>query len=263
METKTVRGIVPNRNVAAGLAFLILGAVGTIVSLSARADGFWEKKDWKQWSKDDVHRMLHDSPWAKKFTAGQSIVSRGLPSDTGAASRGEAGESREEIDYYFTLRSAVPVREALVREDEIKQRYEKMSEAEKKQFDASAEAALNKEYASEIWVHVDYSSNLQNFERALAEYWQSIAEHSIPIDVFIITQRGDHVAPVRFISPKSGALQFELVFPRMFNNEPTIRDDDKTFTIQFPHPQIYDLRGSRGYVVFDPAKMMFKGKLTY
>jgi hypothetical protein len=251
------------RNLAGPLAFLALAVVGTIVSLAARADGFWEKKEWKQWSKEDVHRMLHDSPWARKFSVGKSIVANGLPSNTGAASRGAAGETREEIDYYFTLRSALPIREALVRDEEIRKKYDKMTDAEKKDFDARQQANLNREYTAEIWVHVDYSANLQNFERALAVYWQSLAEHSVPLDFFIITERGDHVGPVRFISPKSGATEFDILFPRMFNNEPTIKDSDKTFTIQFPHPPIYDLPRARGYVAFNAEKMMFNGRLTY
>jgi hypothetical protein len=251
------------RHLAGALILLAFGAVGTIVSLTARAEGFWEKKDWKQWSKEDVRRMLEDSPWSRKFSVGKSIVSKALPSESGAAGRGAAGESREEIDYYFQLRSALPVREALVRDEEIKRKYDKMTEEEKKAFDTDAESTLSKQYEADILVHVVYKSNIGTFERALAVYWQSIPENSLPLDVFIITPRGDHVGPVRFISPKSGTLEFDLVFPRMFNGEPTIREGDKTFTIEFPHPHIYDLPHVRGYIKFDTDKMMFNGRLTY
>jgi hypothetical protein len=247
----------------AALLFLAVGAVGTIVSLTARGEGFWQKKDWKQWSKDDVRRMLEDSPWSRKFSVGQSIVSKALPSESGAARRGAAGDNKEEIDYYFQLRSALPVREALVREEEIRKKYDRMTVEEKKSFDANAEVTLGKQYEADILVHAIYKSNIPTFERALAVYWQSIPENTIPLDVFIITPRGDHVGPVRFISPKSGTLEFDLVFPRMFNGEPTIREGDKEFTLEFPHPRIYDLPRVRGYVKFDTEKMMFNGRLTY
>jgi hypothetical protein len=251
------------RNVVSALMLVALGAVGTIVSLTARGEGFWEKKDWKQWSKDDVRRMLEDSPWSRKFSVGKSIVSRGLPSETGAARRGAAGDSEERIDYYFQIRSALPVREALVRDEEYRKKYDKMTEEEKKAFDADAAITLGKQYEAAILVHAIYKSNIPTFERALAVYWQSIPENTLPLDVFIITPRGDHVGPVRFISPKSGTLEFDLLFPRIFNGEPTIREGDKEFTIEFPHPQIYDLPRVRGYVKFDTEKMMFNGHLTY
>ncbi len=252
-----------HRHLAGALAVLLLGVAGTIVSLAARAEGFWEKKDWKQWSKDDVRKMLEDSPWAKKYSVGKSIVSRGLPSETGAAQRGAAGEGREEIIYYVELRSALPVREAFVRQDQIRKKYDKMTEEERKKFDADAEAALAHDYENEIVVHVMYSSNIQRFERALAVDWQSVPEESIPSNTFIITPRSDHVGPVRFISPKSGTLEFDLVFPRMFNGEPTVREGDKSFQVEFPNPRIGDLPPTRGLVEFHTEKMMFKGRLTY
>ena len=116
------------RHLAGALAFLILAAVATIVSLTARGEGFWEKKGWKEWSKDDVRKMLQDSPWAKKYSTGKSIVSRGLPSETGAAQRGAAGDDREEIVYYVELMSALPVREALVRQEQLNKKYDKMTD---------------------------------------------------------------------------------------------------------------------------------------
>jgi len=237
--------------------------VATMVAVTARGNGFWVKKDWRNWSPDDVRKMLEDSPWSKKYSVGKSILSNGLPSTTGAAQRGAAGEDREEIFYYVELKSALPVREAFVRQDQLRKKYDKMTEEEKKSFDADAEATLEHEYENEIVVHVVYGSNIQRFERALAVDWQSVGEQSVPLNTFIITPRGDHVGPVRFISPKGGKLEFELVFPRMFNGEPTVRDGDKSFQVEFPNPRIGDLPPTRGLVEFHTDKMMFNGRVTY
>lgn len=251
------------RDLAGALALLALGAVGTIVSLSARAESFWVKKEWRQWTKEDVLKMLEDSPWWQRFSMRKSQESAALPSRSGAAARGAAGVANEEVDYYFQLRSALPVRQALARQDEFDKKYDKMTEEEKKKFDAGEGALLNRQFDNTIVVHVIYKSNIQTFERAMASFWQSIPENTVPLDVFIITRRGDHVGPIRFISPKSGAYEFDFIFPRMSNGEPTIRDGDKTFLINFPNPRMGDLPWQRGVVEFHTDKMMFKGRLTY
>jgi len=60
----------------------------------------------------------------------------------------------------------------------------------------------------------------------------------LPVDVFLINEKGDHIPPAKFISPKNADYSFELYFPRMQNNEPVIRDTDKTFSVQFPNPAV-------------------------
>ena len=155
----------------------------------------------------------------------------------GAGQEGAGGDSQLELHYYIELRSALPVREAIVRLQQI-QGYNKLTDDQKKQFDAKAKAYFETSYDDVIDVHVSYGSAQQYLERQLAQYWKSIPADGLPVDVFLINEKGDHITPVRFISPQSGDYSFELYFPRMQNNEPVIRATDKSFSIQFPHPAI-------------------------
>jgi hypothetical protein len=216
-------------------AFMVLGLAG----LAVWAGDGWVDKDWKNWSPDEVNVVLHDSPWSKRWAKGQVNTSASLPGVSGAGQEGAAGEGAPRIDYYLQIRSAEPVRDAIVRQFQFEQSYDTtMSAKEKKSFDETAAQIINRQYADTILVHVIYSSNVQTFERQLAEYWQSITQDSIKDKVYLITERGDRIPPSRFVSSRTGAYEFELNFPRTVNGEPLIHPTDKEFSIQFTNPAV-------------------------
>ena len=227
--------------------------------LTARADDFWVKKDWTKWSKDECNKMLQDSPWAKQWTKGTMSV---------------------ELHYYVQLRSSLPIRQAVVRLQQI-QVYGKMSDEQKKDFDAKAAALFSNSYDDVILVHVEYGSSFQPYERDMANYWQSIRENSAPVDFYLINERGDRVSPVRFDTPRNGADAFDLVFPRLKNNEPVVHEGDKSLNIQFVNPAVGPPPATLGnsansatssseqfgrervLIQFKLDKMMINGKLNY
>jgi len=212
-------------------------AVLVVAVLTARAEDFWVKKDWTKWSKDECNKILTDSPWSRRWSKGSVTVSAALPGNSGQSSEGAGGENAPEVFYVVQLRSSLPVREAVVRQQQI-QVYGKLTDAQKKEFDAKAEALFNAAYDDVILVHVDYGSNVQTFEREMAVYWKNIREDSVPVDFYLINERGDRVAPARFVSPKNGTYAFDLIFPRLKNNEPVVHEGDKQLQIQFINPAV-------------------------
>jgi hypothetical protein len=215
----------------------ILAMVSVSVVATWASDA-WSDKDWKQWSKDEVKVVLHDSPWSRKWAKGQVNASSAVPGVSGAGKEGAAGENAPEVDYYLQIRSAMPVREAVIRDAQLERGYDSMTDAQKKAFDAQSAQFLNRVYSDSIVVHVLYSSNVQAFERQLAEHWQSIRPDAIPDEIFLITERGDRIAPTHFASPKGGAYEFDMAFPRTVNGEPIIHEGDKIFQIQFRNPAL-------------------------
>jgi hypothetical protein len=209
------------------------------VSLSARADDFWVKKDWTKWSKDECNKILQDSPWTKQWTKSIVNLRSSMPGSSNPLSEGESAgaEKAPEVHYYVQLRSSVPVREAAVRLQQI-QGYANMTNDQKKEFDTRAADYIGRSYDDVILVHVDYGSNVQTFERDMANYWKTIREDSVPVDFYLINDRGDRVSPARFVSPKNGSYAFDLTFPRLKNNEPVVHDGDKSLSIQFVNPAV-------------------------
>jgi hypothetical protein len=248
---------------------------------------FWEKKDWKTWSKGDCEKMLNDSPWSRSF---ENVVVREGATGMRSGSQGYGGESRASLKYSVQLRSALPVRQAVIRLAMIQNKYDKMSADEKKNFDQNAEQYLNQDFSNRVVVHVEYSTNLQEMDRYLAEYWQRSKERDAPLTGDLVTPKGERIRPARFISDVGAAREFELIFPREASGEPYISDADKGFSVELPDipedildnfrnlregvtvqtRQSRDTEGrgnqqteKRALIQFDVRKMKYQGKLEY
>ena len=105
-----------------GRRFLAISGVWLLAFAVVGAADFWEEKAFTEWSDKDLEKMMSNSPWAKRLT----VVFRGPPREGGGASiaggnaggfggggrGGSDGQSRLVIQW----RSALPVRQALVRE---------------------------------------------------------------------------------------------------------------------------------------------------
>jgi hypothetical protein len=260
------------RRYSAGVILVLALAVMVV-----RADDFWVKKEWKQWSKDDCAKMLKDSPWSRKWAQTSSNASVGLPSSrnntgtgidplgqasTGSAN-GSAGDAREEVFYIVEIASSLPVRQAMVRMQQIQQNYDKLDADKKKKFDDATAAFLARTYDDVIAFHITYDASNQNLLRALATYWQSVPEESIPTDLYMINEHGDRIEPVHFSSPRNGGNTMDILFPRMKNNEPLIKPTDKNLSLQLPHPAVVDLPAQRALIGFRLDKMTINGKVSF
>jgi hypothetical protein len=181
-----------------------------------------------------------------------------------------------ELHYNIQDRSAIPLREAYIRQFQFLESYGKMDAEHKKAFDKQAEDFLSRTFDDVILIHVNYGGA---DSRDLAQYWQSISDDKVRATVFLINDRGDHIPPVRFVSAKGGDLSFELYFPRMKTGEPIIQETDKAFSIEFQSPalgprntgapnieqntQIPQMRAQRVLAEFKMDKMIWKGKPSF
>lgn len=256
----------------------VAGIVVGVLVLAACAVGqeFWERKDFTQWSKDDCRRLLQDSPWAIRHDIVTTIVS---PAGYAASD----GNANEQINYTFQLRSALPVRQALVRSAQIANKYDKMTPEQKKAFDAQGNEFLALDTTDLVFVHVMYSSNVAATARTLAQFWQSQTLETLKDAVHLITPKGERIAPIRYQVAKGADLEFALVFPRAVNGEPLLGQGQKSLGLELvlskTASQTTNLaapvrRGSSGdvaqsftgeriFVEFKVAKMMYKGQLLY
>jgi len=260
--------------------YLLAGAIiVALAAISAVGEPFWDKRDWKEWNREDCSRMLQNSPWAKKWA--QSVVnlsSGSLPGRSGPATAGSADEIRPEVDYFIQIRSALPIREADVRRIQLDKKYDHMDAEQKKVLDAEGEKILEPTYDDVILIHVDYGSNIVPYERALASYFQSIPDGSVPVGVYLINERGDHVGVAKWVSTRSGDYEFEMYFPRNLKGEPVIHDSDKKFSIEFPAPAVGSQMGTSSnardtgtarlskqlvLVEFTLSAMKWKGHVTF
>ncbi len=121
-----------SRQVMAFLFMLVFCASATF------GQEFWEKKDYSQWTQDEIRKLISNSPWAKDVTINAAAVTgpaRGAPvtdvEDTGGAGagRGRGGRGRGGAgaggggEVLLTLniswRSALPLKKALLKSRQL------------------------------------------------------------------------------------------------------------------------------------------------
>ena len=224
------------------------------VSLTAFGADFWEKKEYKKWSLKECQKMLTDSPWAKDLTLQQLRFSSDKASDDGR---------QFYIKYQVQFATALPIRQAQVRQSMIAQNYDDFDDELKKQADQNAEAFLAKQFPDAIVVFVMYETNSQNRSRDLDRHWEAQTAELLKNDVFLRNSRGDRVDIAGF-QALQGESAFQFIFPRQTaDGEDLVKPDDKNLMLEFTPPSIGGLGGGRGYLEFKPEKMVLDGNLTY
>jgi hypothetical protein len=123
--------------------------------------------------------------------------------------RGTQGTGWEEelaVFYNVQFRSALPIREAAVRQLLIQNRYDQMEAPQKEAMEKQVKGFLDRDYGDVIVVHVVYGSNIQEYNRDLAAFWQThYSEGTVPSEAFLNGSRGQKLVPRCLISPKGGA----------------------------------------------------------
>lgn len=248
------------------LVSCILGIL-FLASLTAGADDFWVKKEWKTWSKPECKKMLEDSPWAKRVLVDNSSDSSQLPYSTGHASDtpgfGIANPGAGEISYFISLLSAPPIRMAFIRQQQIEQKFEKMSDAEKNAFNARMGLQFKGDKGDVIFIRVVFVATKPALGDAVTAYWQSFGTDSVPFGLYLVTEKGAKIQPMTFTLLKDSETGFDVTFPRYLGADPVIAPGAQTMKVQLPHPPVSEYPQKTITAEFRLDKMMWNGKLAY
>jgi hypothetical protein len=233
------------------MPFLFLAGV----SVSLGAD-FWEKKDYREWSQKECAKLLEDSPWSKQFT----LTSVGVMDDS---DRDASDAGQPYIKYQVQLRSALPVRRAIVRQMQLAQKYDSLPPEQKQQFDKSAEAFLAASMDEAVIVYVSFTTNSQPNDLELARYWQSQTTEVLKNYVYLTPGKGDKVYLGRYATSQGGQREFQFIFPRQVDGKPILNSNDKSLKLEFTLPIVGKMGDGRAFLEFKAEKMIFEGNIAY
>jgi hypothetical protein len=172
-------------------------------------------------------------------------------------------ESAPRIEYRVQLRSALPIRQAMVRLEQIGLKYDQLSAEDQRAFDERAKQFLSAEFADRIVIYVLYSANTPTHRIDLHNFWHSSNSKIIQNDMQLFGGRGLSAYPIRFSHSSSEGDAFQVVFPREQAEKPLIEPQDKELKLRFLHPKLLDLPSDRAFVAFKVQDMVFNGKLTF
>ena len=257
---------------------LLAPALLLVTSALGQGSEFWQRKDYRQWSQTECQRLLENSPWAKTHALTQVVIeslqSPRSPITTSdptapdpsvgpvtSSTADRAREQRPEIKYSVQFRSALPVRQAMVRLMQIAQKYDQMQPEQKKTIDQNAEQFLAKSFPDTAVVFVSFTSNVREYQLELARHWQAQTTETLKNVVFLIGSNGERIPLISYVWAGNGR-DFQLVFPRTYKDHPAAVLGDKAIQLEFIHPRIRQQKESRVLLEFKLEKMMMQGELV-
>ncbi len=188
------------------------------------------KKPFRQWTEAEVTKILNDSPWAKtqairvlrrkqmRSVAGQ--VSE-VPTASSPDGHVALGGAEDAVDYRFTLRlrSARPVREAIVRLVQLESKYDQLPPEQRKSIDEQTKQLLEcNECRDNYIVSVGFGSlNSQNVD-LVYDWFKGQTVASLKGYIYLANELGERRDLFNFIAPKVPGDEVFFFFARLDEN---------------------------------------------
>ena len=240
-----------------------------VLASAAAAQQFWEKKPSENWSRDECKRLLENSPWVQKYSISAPVFAArggrtGTFSDrTGSDVTAIGGAGTQEITYLAQLRTALPMRQAVVQQALLAAAKQGATVEQMQAMRGRAQQFVNSPTAGIVIVHVIYGSNDVNDDRALAHYWQQQTLETVTNIFSLIGASGRRVTPVRYEALPGSGREFAVTFPRTIDGEPLVGTQDKVLAFEFTHPALGTAKESKVLLQYALKDMVRGGELVY
>jgi len=223
----------------------------------------WEKP-LNKWSKEDAMKILTDSPWAKTYqsTEGSSSASAQQAgreqSDVrmGGAERGSSSRSAGPMPVVIRLHSALPIRQAIVRLQQIEMGYDKMNETDRAKFDANRKGFLDCAICKNYYV-VTITKFKDSSGQSVAEgVFQRMALKDMKGNITLVNDAGVSRDIFEFTPPKGDGDSAVFFFQRVDDKgEVLLTPQSKDLKFVFKNDF---LSSSNPYSIFVPRNFEFK-----
>ena len=225
---------------------------------------------YKKWSKRDVDRVLNESPWVSVQEVrirreGQAQRIAGAPpsltrDETNSVA---SGGSDIPVDFIFTLRlrSASPIREALVRQKQLDAKYDSMDEKQQAAFDAGVKGLLDCPACTGNYV-LTLSSKSKNSPGADAVFstFKGARIEDIKRYIYLANERGERRELVHFVAPRAPGDEAIFFFPRLDEKgNPLFRADSKEVIVNLTDNNVNISTNFR----FDIPKLVSNGQVIF
>lgn len=222
--------------------------------LAAPKGEFWEDKEFTKWSQKEVNKLLTDSPWAKELR----LSNVGIMDNSKSSTDGQ----QPYISYRVQFRSALPIRQAIVRQQQLMAKYDSLPQDQKEKMDKSADSFLNGFPEEAVVVTVSYDTNDNVRIQELARHWQSRTTDLLKTLVYLSSSKGDKVPVARYQPGEGADHSFTFIFPREYNGKPVVTPQDKNLKLEFAYPAM-GMGSGQAYMEFKVEKMIFNGNIAY
>jgi hypothetical protein len=228
-------------------------------------------KPFQHWSKSEAEKILNNSPWAKqqevriKFDKETQTAAGSYSGVSGAAAAQSKTEVTSQVpaDFVFTLRlrSALPVRQAVVRLKQLETNIEKMDPKDQLAFEAQIKGLLDCPACANNYV-ITLSSKSKSNPGADAVYTSFKGGRLADLQryIYIANERGDRRQLIHFVVPKAPGDEAIFFFPRLDEKgAPLLALDNRELLINLANNQADAITNFR----IDVTKLMLNGKVEF
>ena len=246
---------------------LIIGGLLCVV----HAQNELPKKPFQEWSKGEAEAIINDSPWAKrqelriKFDKETQVAAgsySGVSAGAAAQSQMEV-TSQKPVDFIFVarLRSALPVRQALVRLKAIETNVEKLTDQQRAAYDTQMKGLLECPACAANYV-VTLSSKSKSNPGADAVFATFKGGRLADLQryVYLANERGERRPLVHFVAPKAPGEEAVFFFPRTDEKgAPLLTLDNRELLINLVDNQANSITNFK----IDVMKLVLNGKIEF
>ena len=168
-------------------------------------------------------QVLNSSPWARQETYTRVISGVGS---------GVSGEKEIFNTFYVRILSAMPVRHALVRLQQIQYGYDELPEPLRLRFDDYVAADLLPGFGDWIVVAVSFRSNDPNEESNVRRFFHKQTPETLKNKAFLSTERFSQVRIHTYFTPRDEGVGAKFVFPRQVDGVPIVSEQGKAMTFE-------------------------------
>ena len=249
-----------------------------IFALGVTLPAFGQKylqKPYTEWSKDEALKVVTDFPWANEYQSERGLDANAqlrqareqADTNISGSNRGNQGAQGVPPPIVVRLFSALPVRQAMVRLQQIDAGYDKMKSEDKAKFDASKVSFLECKICKDYYVITltkfkDASTSVNN------GIFQTLKLADVKGKIWLENDKGERRELTEFTPPKGEVDKATFFFKRtddagkpfftasdklikmMFSND--LRDDTSEYSILIP--RLFE---------FKVSKMVVDGNLIF
>jgi len=228
------------------VALLLVG-----LGRSTVAQESWSQKDFRQWTESEVEKILTDSPWAQT----RDLELAG--GDT-ATTVGPSLPNRRAV--IIRLRSALPIRQALARLRQLNNKYDKMSEKDKKALDEKNQILLECPPCADSYVIALSPAEARG--KGVPTILMNMSEAEVKKNVRLMNDAGETRGLIHYTPPKSQGDEAVFFFERLNDQgKPLIDSNSKRLIVTFDQKIFPQMALTK--FEFEVPKMIVNGQVAF
>jgi hypothetical protein len=216
------------------------------------AQNLWTKS-YEQWTKDDIIKIASASPWAQVVqtspTTGDRVPLAYVPGVT------------------VRLRSALPIRQALVRLKQLEAKYDKMSEQDRADFDVKMKGLLECPACVDNYIITLGPPVSQRQMKSGIGSLKNISPSLLEKRVYLTNELGERRELAHFVAPKHDEDEATFFFPRLDDKgKPLLTKDNSKLIFVFEAKNLrtgWALDSIPERCEFEVSKLLLNGRVEF